>query len=547
MPVPITNLSELDAASVADNLAEITQRIQERNPTIDIKRGVFHDLLLVLHSELSTQHQDGLQKYLDARSLKAIEANPELADDDIVDHVLSNYRITRRQGAAAGGEVTIVVSSPSTVTIAEDAVFTANGQIFIANTVFTAKSQASQVSSATDRLLVPLDDGNYAFNISVTAQEIGSAGEIAKDTLLVPSVVPNNYVTSYAASNFTGGAQLETNTELITRLQEGIAAKATSNRVNMQAMVREGFPATAATSIIGYGDPEQLRDQHSVLPLSLGGRVDWYVRSQTRLLTTTLSMIATLVTKNADGTGLWQVNFTKDTAPGFYEVASIRLPSSENVVGGFNIESDVRGNDLTGDGFIPDIQTVAEGAYSRFQTAVIQFTDTETDHTSLTVGDKKTYDVAVRIMPGIDSIHDFVASRDVRGVGADILVRAPVPCFTQVSLTLHNKNTSTAPDIGAIQTAVADEINSIGFNGRIYASKIHDIVHNLVDSETDVGFISILGRIRTPSGDQRYIQDDRVLIVPDLASDQTSFRTVQFYADAEDITVSISTEVPEAT
>lgn len=546
MPVPVTNLIDLDADLVADNLSEISQRVQERNASIDVKRGVFHDLLLALHAELSTQHQDGLSKYLSARSLLDISSNPELADSDVVDRVLSNYRLTRRQGSAASGEVTIVVSSPTTVTVAAGAVFTANGKSFTANNVFTAKSQASQVSSNTDRLLVPLTDGNYAFNISVTATEVGSESELAKDTLVVPDIVPSSYVTSYAAGNFSGGSTLETNTELLSRLQEGLAAKATSNRVNMNAMLREQFPSVAATSVVGYGDPEMLRDQHSVLPLSLGGRVDWYVRSQTRLQTKAIAMTGTLLEKNIDGSGRWQISFTKSTAPGFYETASIRLPAAENVVGGLSVISDVRGTDLTGDGFIPDIQSVAEGAYSRFQTAVIQFTDNVTDHSSLTVGDTQTYDVAVRMMPGIDQVHDYAASRDIRGVAADVLVRAPVPCFVQVSLTLDNKNTSTAPDVSAIQTAVADEINRIGFDGRIYASKLHDVIHDLIDDDTKVGKIDIFGRIRTPSGVIRFVRDDSVMVVPDLSSDQTSYRTVQFFADAEDITVSISTEVPVA-
>ena len=464
----------------------------------------------------------------------------------MVDHVLSNYRLTRRAGTSATGEVTIVVSTSTTVTIAEGAVFSANGQTFTADSVFTAKSQASQVSGANDRLLVPLTDGNYAFNISVTADEIGTASELAKDTLVVPSVVPANYVTSYAASNFSGGAAVETNTELLARLQEGLAARATSNRINMNAMIREQYNSIVASSVIGYGDPEMLRDQHSVLPLSLGGRVDWYIRSQTRLQTKSLAMTGTLLEKNVDGSGRWQISFAKDTAPGFYEVDTVRLPAADNVTGGFAIVSDVRDTDLTGNGFIPDIQTVAEGAYSRFQTAVIQFTDTVTDHSGLSVGDTQTYDVAVNMMPGIDQIHDYAASRDIRGVAADVLVKAPVPCFVQVSLTLDNKNTSTEPDTEAIKTAVADEINSIGFNGRIYASKLHDVIHDLIDADTQVGKIDIFGRIRTPGGATHFVRDDSVLVVPDLASDQTSYRTVQFFANADDITVSISTEVPVA-
>ena len=176
----------------------------------------------------------------------------------------------------------------------------------------------------------------------------------------------------------------------------------------------------------------------------------------------------------------------------------------------------------------------------------MQFTDVETDHTSLSVGASQTYNVAVRMMPDIDLLHDALANRDRRAFGADVLVKAPVPCFLTVSLTLHNKNTSSTPDIEAIQTALAEEINTIRFTGRVYASQLHEIVHDLIDTGTSVGQIDIFGRIRRPGGGITYIRDDDYIEVPDLSIDMTSYRTVQFYADPDDITVSISTEVPVA-
>ena len=546
MPVELRSLNDLNADDVVQNLAETVARVQEDNPTLDLRQGVFFSLLGYYHAVLAAQRQQNINDYLNARSLKVMEADPTLADPDLVDDVLSNYRVTRKPGEKARGEVTVVVNDDIPVVIGAGAVFEGRGKRFVTESVFTASVEDEILGGTGDRLLTPTADGNWAFTIEVVAEEEGEAGEVKKDTLVVPLSLPTGYVTSYAASDFTGGRSAETNADMLGRLQAGIAAKTISNRVNMMAMLREieAFSRIVSMSIVGYGDAEMLRDQHTIWPMSLGGRVDWYVRSQEEVYRKVLSKEAVLIEKTADGKGVWQLSVGRDDAPGFYELANIRLPQAENVEGGFEIVSETRALDLTGAGFVPDVVTLDEGIYSRFQTAVVRFKDSVTGTDALGVGTKQAYELEARCLPLVGDVQDTVSSRDVRSHGADCLIKAPVPCFVKLHFAVHKSASAQTPDVAGIRTALCREVNRIGFTGRLYASQLHDVIHGFLHQGENVSAIDMHGRIRYPDGSVSYVRSSEVLVVPDDAARMVTPRTVQFFASPEDVSVVIKTAVP---
>jgi len=564
MTIQITNLDDVNQELVADNLDEIITRLQEDNPSLDLRRGVLKDLLAGYHASLSAAEQQTLARYLSARSLQQIEADPTLADEGVTDDVLSNYRVTRQQGATAQGEITIVVSQNTTVVISEGAIFEADGQQFASDSVFTAKTEAAQINTSTDRLLQQRSDGNWFFTITVTAAEVGTEGNIAKDTFMVPAVPPPNYVTSFATNDFVSGTNTETNTQLLQRLQEGLAARAPSNRTNMKGMLREisdeAYAGNLHSSIVGFGDEEMLRDQHTIWPGSLGGRSDWYIRTVEQLFRLTLQREATLVqigtrgelSNNCSPGGpnasdivtVWQFALARDDAPGFYEIRTVRPLGFDEASGSFEILADIRGLDLTGDGFVPDIDTVEEGAYSRYQTTVIKFIDDQVDPTTVAVGDTSAYDVSVAMMPQIGDIQDDLNTRDIRSYGSDVLIKAPVPCFVSLSFTINKQNNVPDPDLDAIKTALAKEVNTIAFLGRLYASQLHDVIQGLLGTTTSAGKIDMFGRLRYPDGTTKYVRDFEVLAIDGPAGQMVSPKTVQFYLDVEDISISIATSVP---
>lgn len=549
MTIAVKNLAELDPELVRQQLEEVTQRVREENPSLDIRRGVIHDILLLFHAALAAGLVTNINDYLSARSLKAIEENPELADPELVDHVLSNFLVSRKPGAVASGEVAIVRSTNVSVTLAIGSVFVANGLRYLTEQVYTAKANSTQISDDSDRLITSLGGGRFIFTVPVVAEQTGANYVVTKDTLIVPEVPPSGYITSYAVNDFSGGKDPETNTELLARFRQGIACKAPSNRVNMQAMLREveAFSRYKGLSIIGFGDAEMLRDKHWIFPVSGGGRMDWYLRSEELYTRSRLVKTATLVTKTEDARGVWQIAIGRDEAPGFYELANIRVNGDTDFQGGFAVVDDTRSLDMTGAGFHPDVETIIEGAYSRYQAAVIKFLDTETDTIDLAVGSRQDYEMEVRVMPLIAAVQDYINGRDIRSYGADALVRAPVPCFMQLNFTLHKGAGVADPDQSSLKNALAAAVNRVGFTGRLFAGALQDVIYAYLPDGVSCGAIDMFGRLRYPDGQTKYIRDSDILVVPDDPHLQVSAKTVQFFLAPEDIGITVRTTVPVPT
>jgi len=548
--IELRPFSQLNPDDVAQQHAEALQRVQEDNPKLDLRRGVFADLLIYYHSILAGQGQMNIKDYWRARSLQAMEADPDLAtaDPDLVGDVISNFNVARQPGAKATGEVTIVVTDSITVTIGIGAVFEAQGLRFITTRVFTGKT-SGRIDDPGDRLLTQTADGNWAFTIEVQAEQEGEQYQIKKDTLIVPLVLPLNYRTSFAANDFEGGYQAETNQDLLLRLQEGVAARGLGGRINQTATLRavEDFSRVIAVSVVGYGDAEMLRDKHWVFPISGGGRVDWYVRSQEEVFRKKLLKEATLISKTDSGVGTWQVSIGRDEAPGYYEIDNIRPKDSGNAVGGFEILTDERVADLTGPGFVPDVLADSdEWVYTRFQAGVVQFVDTVQSAAALALGAKREYELEARCLPLVAEIQDTFSTPDSRPKPYDLLVKAPVPCFLNLTFTVYKRSGEADPDLAAMKTALCTEVNSVGFIGRLFASQLHDVIHAYLRNDQTASAIDMFGRIRYPSGEPEYVRDSEKLEVPDDPVALVSARTVQFFISPEDISISVETSVPSS-
>ena len=542
MSLTVASLLGLDPVTVRQTLAEITAMVQEANPTIDVKRGVIHDLVLYMESLLATATQTNIDRYNQARSLLEITADPTLADTDIVNSVLSMFRIDRKPGTTSVGRITLVMSRKNTFTIPAGGQFTANGQTFLAATVFTAQDDPALVVGPNDRYLLPLSDGTFAVTIDVTAADVGTAGRLVKDTLLQPVDTYTGFVKAYATSDFSGGSDIETNSQLLDRLLYGIAAKCLSNRINMDALLREQptFAEVVADSIIGMGDPEMLRDRHWIWPTGGGGRMDWYVRTQEQVQRLTLTKTATYLGRNNDGTSTWQFSLGRDDVPGFYDVIQIKRLDSVSL-GGYEISSETRSHDLTGQAWVPDIKTTDESAYSRYQTTTIQFIDTDTDVAGLTAGEATAdYALTVRHMPLIADIQDFMSTRRVKPGAADLLVRAPVPCFVGLSFAVQRRATDQMPDVDEIARRLAHTVNTYGFTGRLPASLLTETVHTYLTGSSAISAIDMRGAIRRPDGTIKSLRSSETLVIPLEPDAMVTPRTVAFLLDPADVAIAVN-------
>ena len=197
MALEVQDLSELDSAKVVQSQEFIAELVQEENPTVDAKRGVNHDLIFHFSGTLAAANQENIDRVRRANTVDALAGDdPNLADPDIVDGLLSNFLIDRQVGTQASGSVTIVVNKLATVTIPSGSTFEASGNLFQTDQSFVARISEANVQSGTDRVLTPLEGGNFSFTIEVTAVEAGSASLLKKDTLVTPQFSIVNFVKS---------------------------------------------------------------------------------------------------------------------------------------------------------------------------------------------------------------------------------------------------------------------------------------------------------------------------------------------------------------
>ncbi len=542
MAITVDKLSELSDTEIerAHNL--VSQLVAEENPGIDVKRGVIHDLVLHLSAILGAAKTKEIDRLRRSMSLNAISEDPVLATDSIVDAVLSNYRVTRSPSATATGTVTIVLTKETATTVPADTEFTAGGQAFTSTTGAVAvRLSEAQVQSDDDRVIQDLGNGLFGFTIGVTATVAGLVSEVKQGDNILMAPEFAFLSKAYATDDFTAGADAETNTDLITRFEAGIAAKAWSNRATIPSMVQaeSAFTDVLDVSIIGFADSEMFRDQHSIFPVSLGGRSDMYFRSASTVANITKKITATLVDTTEDG-GVWQFGVDRDLVPGFYEVGSVLVTGADPTQAGYEVTSTVRDFNLADDDFAPDIETAQEAAFTRYQTAIVQFLDTDTDTSALTVATStQDYDITFRYMPLVKELQDFVGGRTVRNPAGDILARAAVPCMLSVNFTIRRKFNDPEPDLDAIKDALAVEINGLGFAGQLHASRISDAVHEFLADRGAILDIDLFGRIIRLDGSEAFIRDSDVITIPDDPANGVSPRTAVFLLERSDIGITV--------
>jgi hypothetical protein len=542
----VERLDELNATEVAEAKALATQLLQERFPTFDLRRGALHGLLLAPHAMLATSHSTNANRLRRSQSVVAIQTDPTIADDDLVDAVASNFGIVRKDGTKSSGSVTIVLSQAASVTIPSGSTWTSLSQSFETLTSFASRTSTAGVVETTDRVLTQLADGTYAFTIEVTALEAGNDSRLVKNTVVTPGATIPYFLRAYATDDFSESTAVETNTERAARLAEGAACKAVSGRIHMSALLKDRFPNTLFDSIIGFGDVEMVRDAHSIFPGSLGGRSDWYVRSATLPQRVTLEKTATLVSvESSTGNGIWQFEIERDDLPGFYDVSEIKLSNALNTQGTYEVTTLTRGYDiseLTSSEFLPDIESAGEASFSRFQTAVVQFRDTDTATASLTPGvSTADYSVTLRGMPQIAAMQSYVSARSQHHFGADVLVRAPLPCFLSLTFGIQLTPGTATPDVDEIAVALSQAVNTFGFTGRLPAAYLASIVHDYLPTKAYVGAIDMLGRILTTLGTYRYIRSTDTLYIPDLPVLGVTGRTTSFVLEPADVAITLST------
>ena len=523
-----------DQAALAE--AFLVDWLKVNYPSLDLSEGrVLRDILIRPAALFYALNQENLKVMTNSMSIAAIEGEVEPVDDAIVALTVSNFKLTRVQGAVATGQVVIVIPRLRTTSVPVNTTFTVGELTFVtANSFVGVTTPDAVLDSTSQRLITERTDGTYSFIIDVSATAEGAGYTLRRNTTFesVSPAIPNMII-AYAAEDFTTGRDAESNTDLIARFQQQISPAVYSGRTHISSELLAINANIRMLSIIGYGDEEMLRDRHNIFAVSHGGKADIYVR--TREYPQTVAVLKPAVLVDAD-THLFQIALGRDDAPGFYTVEAVLPEGAPQDQGSLEITEVVKGLDLTSTSgeFVPEINNITEGAYSRYQTAVIKFVDPTNDGTG-----SLSYNIWVNMMPDLVMLQNDSVNRANRNPQADYLVRAPIPAYASVSLKVQYTN-SEAPDTDKIKQAVCDTVNALNFAiGQLPASIVFDAVYTVVDKRyaVVVSPIDIYCRIHTPDGRILSVRSPNGITVPNDPEYCVTSRTTLFFLTPANVDV----------
>jgi len=530
-----TPISELDADNILESEQFLVDWLQSEYSHLNLDPGtVLRDVVVKLYATLEERTRERMLTHLRSNSLLEIRNNPDLADDAQVDRLLSNYNITRKPGGLASGKVRVFLSSSNTVVLSNSTIVSIGGVSFRPISNFVASLNPGD--SPTSKQIVPATNNLFTFVIDVVAVDPGTEGNVRANTSAAITPKVPNIVSARADEDFVGGGDRETNAQLISRLDEGISSKILENRTQIAAKIKKEFPQVVSVSSVGMADSPMVRD---VSPggSNQGGKVDIYVRTARFPLLRSIDVDAVLTdvaTKKA------RIQVGPSVMSGAYTIEGI-LPRGSTNIGSMKILNESRGVSLPTSGFVPSVKNLVESGYSSFQTLTLDFVY-EGNVVNLSTGDTVPVTLHYLQAPDISEIQNYVSSPMERNLGADHLVKAPVPglCLVEVRLIDHVSEASSL-DLVKIKKDVTEAVNRIPIGQRVPASLVASAIHSSLPDGISIDLpIHLWAVIRYPdNGEVKVLSSSDSLEAPYDPERGVHPLTTAFYLDTSSVDIQV--------
>ena len=520
----------------------VQQFLQEYDPTLNVsKTSTIYETWVRPSAIFYLMNKSQSQALQATQSIKGIQENPDLASDATLDAILSNDGIVRRMGSKAYGRVRVNLSAPSLLSVPSGTTFTtASGLAFQTQDSYVISLTASGVGELP---LYTTDDAGsqYYFLLPVVASDSGLAYQLPDMTELTSSAAFAGLVSSFAFGDFQGGLNDESNDSLIARIPEAKSVRNLTSRLAISSAIKENFPSVIDVSVQGMADPAMLRNADNILSFKAGGYVDIYARTSSSILFDTVTLVAEKIDETVPNQPIYSVQLGRGNFPGHYYVRSI-VPTGATTLSTYSIVAESRGLDVTPavDGrLVNHLSIPSQGAYSSFQTNTIHFRVEMSDaEVAAGIPDSLSVSVEVAYLPTIADLQEFVSGTGTDSiVGADYLVRAPIPCIVSLStITVEAVAGTSAQDIRA---AVYEYLNSVPMGQPIRV----DVIISTIKQVAGVKYvrlpITVYGEIMTPAGTIMEISSNNLLDVPFFPLQQVVPETVAFFASVSDIPISL--------
>lgn len=235
-------------ATLLDNLTEFLEdKLKEFNPDLAVGEGTaIRDLFI---KPFSTVLQPIADEILSIRSNLSLADAEDLPETDL-DRLAANYFVTRKTGSKATGTVRLYFSQPVDEFVPQGTVFiAANGVRFLSRADTTITSSGLRLNTFGDL---------FFQDIAVEAELAGVSGNIAAN-LITDLLSGSDKVVDVAnPAEFSGGTDVETNAELMTRLAIAITFRNLINKPGAKLILLENFERLLDVFVVGFGDRHQV-------------------------------------------------------------------------------------------------------------------------------------------------------------------------------------------------------------------------------------------------------------------------------------------------
>jgi len=478
-----TTLSQVDSQVFAQAERMVIDMLRAEYPSMDLRAGTVLRELVVRPDSAFYALEDGRYRKLEAvRSLAAIAENPDGATDADIDHILSNFRLTRQSGSRARGSARVHVARDQAYAIPRSFELVAgDGLVFRPDGDYLFTSAPREGSTQRPLFAEPAGGGWY-FVLPVVAAEVGVDYMLAPGTALRAEPAFDGFIAAEAFSPFAGGTERETVARLMQRLPAAISHRSLESRASIESALRSpengGFgDVLEAVSVQGYGDAAQLRDKHNPTGVATGGKVDIYARTFVAPALVMLEKQGALIAPNT-----YRIVIDAGDAPGFYDVFAVADPESVinpefafgeiRVLGSYAVTDtrEAQGISNTFHAIEPE-QSMVETAYTVFQRATLVVHAVGGEQL-----DVRPFKVMLYGAPRLDEIQKYVDDPRVRNLKADYLVRCPLICLVRVNARVVVRP-GARPNPVEMHSDLLAYINSRSFVSKLTASELFGVLH----------------------------------------------------------------------
>jgi hypothetical protein len=505
--------------SIADTKTRLEQFTLETNPEADIGPGrVLSELVIKLAATMQNPIANTMEELGQANTIKEALASETDTFNEAIDNIVSNYNITRDEGKKSTGKIKVTVSASNTYFFRTGYVFTQ--PTLNLNYVLT-QDYTVRPTPDDDELALVAEGEFFYFVIPVEAEFGGAQYQVTNNTAfaIADETTIRNFVQAKAYGNFSSGSDIETDKQLLARVDTGLANKTLLTKASITARLKEDYSNFKDISLVGANDAEMTRSKKNIFGVSTLGMVDVYLRMANGVETVNIIKTAE---KDADD-GLWYISLDYNDVPGFYRVIAI-LPEESNLSGSleFTQTFDYSLDNLTS---INTVNDKYEGRFTKYQTCELAF---EYAHPSgATSAD---FDLLISYQPNIGDIQDLFLSGEERIMCADYLVKAALPCYVSVGLKVHRKSTTTEFQADKLKQDIYNYVNNIKFGEALYASEIINLCHNYGVKYVETP-IKLVGEIYTNKSTIISVANNDVLTIPTKLSSGVSPKTTVFITD----------------